>query len=161
MGMVYYTKNLNEKMYTRLVETIIMHLDPGVSTREFMSRWTIAIRPLSQVNTQFFEHIKSTSGTKINSDMPSGVTGKYVIDLFMHDDSNIMKFRENADRIQHELCHAKLYNTMGFVAAVHNKIGIGGNIIKGFKIPFWTNRWKFWQQIPINIIDVRREIEGL
>jgi len=41
------------------------------------------------------------------------------------------------------------------------EIGIGGNIIKGFKIPFWTNRWKFWQQIPINIIDVRNEIEGL
>ena len=148
-------------MYKRLVENVLMNLDPGVSTREFMDRWTIAIRPLEQVNTQFFEHIKSTSGTKINDKMPSGVTGKYIIDLFMHDDTNIFKFRENADRIQHELCHAKLYGTYGFVSAVHNKIGVGGNIIRGFKINFWTNRWKFWQNIPIYIIDVRKEIEGL
>ena len=161
MPVQFHTTNLNHKMYRRLIENIVLHLDPKPNhVKKFMDDWMIRIRPLSHVNEDFFKHTQTTGGGKLNTNIPSGVTGQYVIDLFMHDDDNIFKFRENADRIQHELCHAKLIYKDGFVSAVHGKISPQGSLLKSFMIKFWTNRWKFWQWIPISIIDVRDEIEG-
>ena len=159
MGVFFYTKNINQRMYVSLIENIILALDtrPGKVT-EFIKNWTIRIIPLAQTDTKFFDHVKTTTGEKINPNMPSGVTGKYVMDLYLHDSDNEFKFLENSNRIQHEICHALLIGTPYFVSGVHSKISPGGAIISGFKINFWTNRWKFWKYLQINIIDIRKHI---
>jgi hypothetical protein len=151
-----HTDFLNEKMYRRLIENIVLHL--GGQAWDFMHDWTIRIRPLSQTREEFFLHTVSTSGTKINTGMPSGVTGQYVMDLFLHDSTNQYKFRENSDRIQHEVCHAMLIGTDKFVSGVHDKVSPAGTYLKSFKFGFWTNRWKFWNKIPITVIDIRDDI---
>jgi len=162
MPVQFHTEKLDKKMYRRLIENIVLYLDPQPGkVKEFLDNWMVRIRPLSQTNEDFFKHTVTTGGGKLNTGIPSGVTGQYVMDLFLHDDTNLFKFRENADRIQHEICHAKLIHTPYFVRGVHDKISPQGSILKGFKIKFWTNRWKFWQYIPITIIDVRSEIERL
>lgn len=146
-------------MYRSLFENIVLSLDnrPG-KVLEFMKSWTIRIVPLAQTNPKFFEHIVSTSGEKINPNMPSGVTGKFVMDLYLHDSDNEFLFLENSNRIQHEICHALLIGTPYFVKGVHDKISAGGAILSGFKIKFWTNRWKFWKYLQITIIDIRKHI---
>lgn len=136
-----------------------MRLDPrSGSAKKFTDSWTIRIRPMSDANMDYFKHTLSTSGGRLNRFIPSGVTGKYVMDLFLHDDINKWKFMENSNRIQHEICHANLIGTKEFVKGVHNKIGYDGAILKGFTFPFWTNRWRIWETIPIRVIDVRDEI---
>ena len=154
-----HTDYLNEKMYRRLIENIVLHLDRrNYAAYRFLEEWTIRLRPLSQTREEFFMHTTSTSGAKLNPNMPSGVTGDHVMDLFLHDHSNQFKFRENSDRIQHEICHALLIGTEKFVSGVHSKISPSGGYLKQFKFNFWTNRWKFWQKIPITVIDIRDDI---
>ena len=159
MGVFFYTNNIDQKMYRSLIENIVLNLDPRPGKVEwFIKNWTIRIVPLSKTDVKFFEHITSTSGEKINPNMPSGVTGKFVMDLYLHDDDNEFKFLENSNRVQHEICHALLIGTPYFVKGVHDKISPGGAIISGFKIKFWTNRWKFWRYFQINVIDIRKHI---
>jgi hypothetical protein len=146
-------------MYRRLVENIVIHIDKAPhAAKAFMDAWEIRLRPLSQTNEDFFKHTESTSGGKVNTGMPSGVTGKYVMDLFLHDDTNMMLFRENSDRVQHEVCHALLFDTPKFVSGVHDKVTPAGSYLKQFKFDFWTNRWRFWSKIPITVIDIRDDI---
>lgn len=146
-------------MYRSLIENIVVNLDPRPGkVLWFIKNWTIRIIPLAQTDVKFFEHITTTTGEKINPNMPSGVTGKYTMDLYLHDDDNEFKFLENSNRIQHEICHALLIGTPYFVKGVHDKISPSGAIISGFKIKFWTNRWKFWKYLQINIIDIRKHI---
>ena len=159
MPVQYFTKNLNEKMYRRLIENIVLHLKPRPhSSKQFLDKWMIRIRPLDQTNIDFFNHLTTTDGTKINPKMPSGVTGQYVMDLFLHDSTNEFKFRENSDRIQHEICHALLYGTPLFVRGVHDKITNTGSYLKQFKFRFWTDRWKVWKWLDITVIDIRDDI---
>ena len=160
MPIINHTDFLDEKLYRRLIENVVLHLDVSQhAPKTFLDEWTVKLRPLSQTNEAFFLHTVSTSGQKINTGMPSGVTGKYVIDLFLHDSSKDMrKFMENADRVQHEVCHALLYGTDKFVRGVHDKISPMGTCLKCFKFNFWTNRWRFWQRIPITVIDIRDDI---
>lgn len=160
MPVVNYTDFLNEKMYRRLIENILLHIDPRPNTvKKFMDSWTIKLHPLSQTKEAYFQHTLTTSGQRLNPDMPSGVTGKFVIDLFLHDSSNQFKFRENADRIQHEICHAKLYGTPYFVKGVHDLITPTGGYIKSFKFKFWTNRWMIWNMFDITVIDIREHLQ--
>jgi hypothetical protein len=92
----------------------------------------------------------TTSGQKINPDMPSGVTGKFRIDLYLHDSRNIFKLRENSDRIQHEICHALLIGTPHFVSGVHD------NINNRFTVNYWYwDRFKY-TKFTLSIIDIRQ-----
>ena len=94
----------------------------GIYPHMFLKLWNIDIFDLSKTDTIFFKHVRTTSGQKINQDMPSGVTGQFVITLYLHDSNNEFKERENSDRIQHEICHAILYskNRKLMVSGVHN-----------------------------------------
>jgi hypothetical protein len=89
-------------------------------------------------------------GGKINTNMPSGVTGKYQIDLYLHDDKNDFKNRENFDRLQHEICHAVLIGTSNFVKGVHD------NVSNRFTIKFWYWGGLFWRKFQGTVIDVRK-----
>ena len=133
-----------------MVENVLLNL--GVPVYKFKSEWDIHLWPLCATNTQFFEHIKTTSGQKINPNMPSGVTGKYRIDLYLHDSDNDFKARENSDRVQHELCHAILYGTPNFVKGVHDNVG------DRFIIKFWYRSGLLWKRFQLSIINIKRFI---
>ncbi len=146
---VYHTKNINKRFNQRLFENILLNL--GIDVFSFLDKWTINIYSLEQTDTRFFDHIKTTTGQKINPSMASGVTGKYDMKLYLHDSNNCFKERENSDRIQHEICHAVLFNTPNFVSGVHNTKS-------RFIIKFWY--WaKFWKRTQVSIIDIRRFIK--
>lgn len=129
----------------RTFENILLHLNQDVY--DFLDKWTITVFPLEQTDPRFFDHIRTTSGQKINPSMPSGVTGQYDMKLYLHDSTNEFKERENSDRIQHEICHAVLINTPHFVTGVHNND-------KRFIIKVWHWR-RFWKRTQISIIDIR------
>lgn len=146
MPVTFHTHNLNERLYHRMIENVVLNL--GKNVYNFKKSWDIHIWGLCATNTEFFEHIETTSGQKINPNMPSGVTGKYRIDLYLHDDKNDFKNRENGDRVQHEICHALLYGTPHFVKGVHD------NLNNRFTIKFWYRSsiiWRQWQMTVINI----------
>ena len=135
MGIFFYTKNINQQIYRSLIHNIIINLDPRPDRfKIFLRSWTIRIIPLAQTDVTFYDHVVTTTGEKINPNMPSGVTGKFTIDLYLHDDDNEFKFLENSNRIQHEICHALLIGTPYFVKGVHDKISAGGAILSGFVI---------------------------
>lgn len=117
---------------------------------EFLEKWDIHIWNLKETNPQFFDHIKTTSGQKINPNMPSGVTGLYRMDLWLHDSANEFKARENSDRIMHEICHALLIGTPHFVSGVHD------NVNDRFIVSYWYwDRFKY-KKFYLSIIDIRK-----
>jgi len=148
MGTEFHTNNLNERLYTRMVRNILLHL--GADYKTFMHEWKIQFYPLNQTNPDYFKHFKTTSGQKINPNMPSGATGKYVITLWLHDSKNEFMTRENSDRIQHELCHAVLFGRQDWVSAVHNR----QDNYRFFR-NFWYWRFPIWRRMRLSIIDVR------
>jgi hypothetical protein len=147
MPLEFYTKNLNKRFYRRMVENVLLNY--GVDVYQFLQDWTIKFHPLSSTDTTFYEHVERADGAVINPNMPSGVTGQYVIDLYLHDDDNRLKSRENDDRLQHELAHAVLFGTPHFVKGVHD------NEDKRFKISFWFWNKIFWSRWYMNVIDIR------
>lgn len=151
MSIIYHTKNINKQF----VSQTIIHTLSNVGIRDLSSwlkKWEIHVWNLKDTNPQFFEHIKTTSGQKINTNMPSGVTGKYRMDLWLHDSNNDFKARENSDRIMHETCHAILIGTPHFVKGVHDNVG------KRFKVNFWYWKKVFWSKFQLSIIDIREFI---
>ena len=126
-----------------------------------MDKWNIEIYPTTRADTKYFEHVLSTSGGKLNTGIPSGVTGQFEMKLFLHDHkkTDIRRMMENSDRVQHELMHALLYTKYGtrlkiFVKSVHD-----AEFAKNkFKVNFWFFRsFLRWTRIPIAIADVRRD----
>lgn len=141
------------------------YLRTGKEIRKFMDEWHIQIYDTKEASEKFFEHVLSTSGGKLNTGIPSGVTGKYDMKLFLHDHKkvDIRRMMENADRIQHELMHALLYTKHGtrnkvFVKAVHDAEFANSKFI----INFWYFRaFLRWTRIPIAIADVRRDYKWI
>jgi hypothetical protein len=127
-------------------------LHNGVNVKEFIDKWDIHFWGLCATNPQFFEHVVSTSGGRINTNMPSGVTGKYRIDLFLHDSTNDFKARENSDRVMHELSHAFLFGTPHFVKGVHD------NVSDRYLISFWYWSGLRYRKFSLTIIDIKRFI---
>ena len=134
-----------------MVENILLHLD--VPVYEFLQNWTINFHDLSQTDPRFYDHIVTTSGQKINTSMPSGVTGKYVIDLYLHDHDERNRNRENGDRVQHEICHAVLFGKPSFVKGVHDTTS-------RFKISFWYWARIWWSRWYMSVIDVRKFVKA-
>ena len=144
----YHTKNINKQF----VSQTVIHTLANVGIKDlsgWLNKWDILVWDLKDTNPQFFEHVQTTSGQKINPNMPSGVTGKYRMDLWLHDSNNDFKARENSDRIMHETCHAVLISTPYFVSGVH------GNVDNRFKANFWYwNKFR-WSKFTLSIIDIR------
>ena len=143
----FHTNKLNKRLYKSMTRNVLLNLHQNVSTFELL--WDVYFWDLDQTNPQFFEHIKTTSGQKINTNMASGVCGLYRIDLYLHDSDNELITRQNSDRVQHELCHAALIGTNDFVSGVHD------NIDNRFTIKFWYwNKWR-WSSMQLSVIDIR------
>lgn len=149
MTLKFHTDKINKRFVRRVIGNTIINLT-DYSLYQFLKSWDIHIWSTNDTNPQFFEHIKTTSGQKINPNMPSGVTGKFRMDLWLHDSNNDFKARENSDRIMHEVCHALLINTRYFVSAVHSNVG------NRFKVSFWYwDRFKY-KKFWLSIIDIRK-----
>ena len=149
MTLHFHTDHLNKRQYRNMTWNVLLHLHQVPS--EFLEHWDIHFWSVEDTNPQFFEHLKTTSGQKINPLMASGVTGKYRIDLYLIDSNNSLIARSNSDRVQHELCHAVLFGTKHFVKAVHNTK-------KRFKIGYWYWNRFWWKKSQISIIDIRKYI---
>ena len=148
MPVTFHTSNLNKRLYNNMINNVVLNI--GKDVYDFRTFWDIHIWGLCSTNPQFFQHIKTTSGQKINTSMPSGVTGKYRIDLYLHDDNNDFKARENGDRVQHEICHALLYGTKHLVSGVHD------NVSNRFTIHFWYRSGIIWKKFQMTVIDIRK-----
>ena len=145
----FHTNDINERFVKSTVWNTLAHLKV-YNIGRWLKKWDIHVWDLKDTNPQFFEHVQTTSGQKINPNMPSGVTGKYRMDLWLHDSNNDFKARENSDRIMHETCHAILINTPYFVAGVHD------NVDNRFQANFWYwNKFR-WSKFTLSIIDIRR-----
>ena len=148
----FHTTNLNKRLYRRLIENQLLHL--GVGVYDFISSWDIHFYSLAQTESSFFDHVKTTSGQAINPNMPSGVTGQKEIRFWLHDSENDFKNRENSDRVQHEVCHAVLFDKYGtqggtWVNGVHQET-------KRFTIKFWYWHKFFWRRFQLSVIDIRK-----
>ena len=135
-----------------MIENQLLHL--GVDVYDFVSTWDINFHSLEQTDPKFFDHIKTTSGQAINPKMPSGVTGQKEIKFWLHDSDNSFKSRENSDRVQHEVCHAVLYDKFGtegrtWVNGVHQEPD-------RFIVKFWYWHKIFWRRFQLSIIDIRK-----
>ena len=117
----FHTNRINKRFVRNTIWNTLLNLKVNNIGR-WIEKWDIHVWDLKDTNPQFFEHVKTTSGQKINTSMPSGVTGKFRMDLYLHDSSNVFKARENSDRIMHETCHAILIGTPHFVSGVHDNI---------------------------------------
>jgi len=149
--LTFHTNNLNHRLYHRMIQNQLLHF--GVDVNDFISNWDIHFFSLEQTDPSFFDHVKTTSGQTINTSMPSGVTGKKEIRFWLHDSDNDFKSRENSDRVQHEVCHAVLFDKYGtsggtWVSGVHNQ---QNRLI----IKFWYWRRFFWKRFQLSIIDIR------
>jgi hypothetical protein len=149
MPLIFHTEHLNKRFIRNTIWNTLLHFKVN-DVGKWISKWDIHVWALKDTNPQFFEHVKTTSGQKINTDMPSGVTGKFRMDLYLHDSQNIYKARENSDRVMHEVCHARLIGTPYFVYGVHD------NIDNRFKVEFWYwDRFKY-SRFYLSIIDIRK-----
>jgi len=158
MPLHFETEFLNHRLYQRMVENVLLNFN--IPVYQFLKKWNIYLFSLEATDTRFFDHVLSTSGTRINPGIPSGVTGQYEIKLWLHDSTNEFRARENSDRIQHELCHAILYHLFGtntftsfdkktnWVRAVHDET-------KRFMISFWYWSFPFWRKFRVSVIDIR------
>lgn len=136
-----------------MVWNTLLHLD--IDNRDFLRRWDIHFWGLGDMNTQFFEHITTTSGTKINPNMAAGVTGKYRIDFWLIDTNNEFISRSNSDRVQHELCHAVLFGKPEFVSGVHE----ANKNRDYFKVKFWYWNKIRWSRFQLSILDIRKYLK--
>lgn len=144
----FHTNRINKRFVRNTIWNTLLNLKVNNIGR-WIDKWDIHVWDLKDTNPQFFEHVKTTSGQKINTSMPSGVTGKFRMDLYLHDSSNVFKARENSDRIMHETCHAILIGTPHFVSGVHD------NINNRFQASFWYwDRFKY-TKFTLSIIDIR------
>lgn len=135
-----------------MVWNCLYHLEefPG----DFLKFWDIHIWSTEDTKLEFFEHYKTTSGQALNPNMASGVTGQYRIDLFLIDNNNNLISRSNSDKVQHELCHARLFGTEYFVKGVHEK----HESRDYFKINFWYWNRIWWKKFQLSILDIREYI---
>ena len=135
-----------------MIENQLLHFQ--VNVYDFVSSWDINFYSLEETDVSFFNHVKTTSGQKINPNIPSGVTGKKEIRFWLHDSDNDFKNRENSDRVQHEICHAVLYDKYDtkdgiWVKGVHEES-------ERFIIKFWYWRKFFWRRFQLSVIDIRK-----
>jgi len=147
----FFADKLHKRKYQRLIKLYCYH--HGVNYNRFLQRWKINLLGLEHTDPAFYEHIGIHPGQTINRGIPSGVTGMFEINCFLHNVNNEMFDRENFEVITHELAHAVLidkYGTAGgrHVSEVHNNP-------KRFKFNLWFFNKIFWKKMGVTAIDVR------
>ena len=147
----FYADKLHKRKYTRLIKLYCYH--HGINPTQFLKRWKINLLGLEHTDPAFYGHLGIIPGQTINTGIPSGVTGMFEINCFLHNSKNEMLDRENFEVLSHELAHAVLidkYGTAGgrHVSEVHNKP-------KRFTFNVWYFKKIFWKKVRVTAIDVR------
>lgn len=161
MPVIFGTDNLNQRLYRKMIWYILAELyDYDYSKiSNFLRNWTIEIYSTEEANTEFFKHILSTSGGKLNTGMASGHTGIRYIALFLIDVNNWGIHHSNSDRVQHELCHARLLEKLFFDTKDKRFVTLVHNETKRFFKYFWYWNWKFFKlRFRLSIIDIRNSL---
>ena len=159
----FHTDNLDQTRYKRLILYILWYLysnDLKKATK-FLDTVDVHIWKKEDANLDFFKHILSTSGGKLNTGIPSGVAGQNRVDLFLHDTkftSLGFRLRSNASRIGHEFAHEAYWlrhgtNRGSWVTVIHRYVDQGIT----FKFNFYILR--SWWKIPITVVDIRRYLQ--
>ncbi len=161
MTVQFFTENLNQRLYRKMIWYILAELYEydSIKVLFFLTKWRIEIRPTTDTNLEYFRHIKSTSGQRLTAGIPSGYTGLNKIVLFLIDLNDWGTHHINSDRVQHEICHARLLEKLNFdtssglhVSAVHTE---ARRFFKQFT--YWN--WNFFKmKFRLSIIDIRRHL---
>ncbi|MBL4817978.1 MAG: hypothetical protein JKY15_01925 [Deltaproteobacteria bacterium] len=124
--------------------------------KQFLNDWDIELRPVSHTNLSFFKHTLSTSGGKLNAGIPSGHTGIRKIVLFLIDVNDWGTHHVNGDRVQHEICHARMLEELDFDTSSHLHVTAVHNETKRFfkQFNYWNWNW-FKLRFRLSIIDIR------
>lgn len=134
-----------------MVENFCIHTE--TNPYEFLKKWTIHLFSLDETNPAFFGHITLKNGQRINTGITSGVTGMYEIKLWLHDDDDEFKNRENAVTTCHELAHAVLFHKHGSFGNIH--VTRVHDNTKRFKIKFWYKTKYFYKRFTASCVDIR------
>ena len=70
----FHTNRINKRFVRNTIWNTLLNLKVN-NVGRWLDKWDIHVWDLKDTNPQFFEHVKTTSGQKINTSMPSGVTG--------------------------------------------------------------------------------------
>lgn len=161
MPIDFGTIKLNQRLYQKMIWYILAELyDYDVDkVLMFWRDWTIEIYPSEEANNEFFRHIKSTSGTRLNTGVPSGHTGIRYIALFLIDVNDWGTHHINSDRVQHELCHARMLEKLNFVTSSGLHVSAVHNEPKRFYKYFWYWNWAWFKlRFRLSIIDIRKNL---
>ena len=146
----YNSEKLNQRYYNAVIRNTVMHYKKNVGT--YLKHWKINMFDNSETNILFFQHLKTTSGQKINTGMASGNTGKFVITMWLiPDNNNEMILRQNGMKLSHEIAHSILFGTDGFVKEVHR--ADKENDI--FHISFWYWHKIFWKKTRLTLLNIK------
>jgi len=143
----FHTRNLNEKLYERMIQNFCAHTNQNV--HEFFKKWTIHIFSLEDTNPAYYDHIALGNGERIAAGITSGVTGMFEIKLWLHDSTDNFKNRENAVTVCHELAHAVLFHRYGSEGNYHVK-RVHGNTNR-FKMSFWYRSKFLWRRFTASL----------
>jgi len=114
----FFTKNINEKTYTDIVQRTLMingHDGRSGSSYEvwknFEENWELNIISVEDQDEfkSFYEHLNIETSDGI----AWGVTGDHVIYVFVNDSKNPFMLRSNVMPLAHELLHALYQDRIG------------------------------------------------
>lgn len=118
MVISFFTKNINEKTYTDIVERIIMlnghdgnHKSSFEALQRFRKDWQLNIIPVT--DQEDFKAFYSHLNVEVSDGIAWGVTGKKVIFMFVNDSKNPFILRQNVMPLGHELLHAVYQDAVG------------------------------------------------
>lgn len=119
---IFQTKNINEKVYTKLIIRQL-RINLKENYQEFMKHWNIILYPLEAAEDfkEFFGHVEEETNLGIawgltTPDTKKGRGGD--IYCFINDTRNMFIIRSNFIKISHELGHALARNKFGNTRSV-------------------------------------------
>jgi hypothetical protein len=114
----FFTKNIDQKKYTDIINRIIMiNAHDGTSNsgykalEKFKKDWTLNIIPVTEQEDfkVFYNHLD----IEVSDGIAWGVTGSKVIYMFINDVKNPFIIRQNIMPLAHELLHAIYQDNVG------------------------------------------------
>lgn len=118
MTITFFTKNIDEKTYTDIIERTIMlnghdgnHKSSYEALERFRKDWQLNIIPVTDQEDfkAFYNHLD----IEVSDGIAWGVTGSKVIFMFVNDSKNPFILRQNVMPLAHELLHAIYQDGVG------------------------------------------------
>ena len=182
MKFTFHTKNLNERLYKRLIQYYLFVSLPNKWWYKMFNTWSIDIYPSdAAIDNKFFATTPERSSRGVG-----GVTGLGTITMFLEDtsanlnDPFLRSLRKNIIPTSHELGHA-----IGIALGWRNKVALRNDDWSGHKkgtklnastalihdahvegqlhnMKVWVKSggiFSKWKQITVQVLDMRRVIK--